>query len=170
MGSGRGKRPREARRSLRGDGPKGASGSRPERRALAAAGDRQSNPARLATLGRLTGRADYVRVQGGRSLQTRGFVLKARPRAGQREEAANEARFGFTVTKRLGKATARNRARRRLKEAVRLVAGRHARGGFDYVLIGRQGALRGAFADLVEDLRKALYRIHDEPQERRARA
>ena len=70
------------------------------------------------------------------------------------------ARFGFTVTKRLGKAVVRNRARRRLKEAVRLVAPELAQAGFDYVLIGRQGALDEAFGVILEELRTALRKIH----------
>lgn len=116
-------------------------------------------------IGRLLKRSDFLRVQSGRSFAVPSFVLKMRPCPSDQEQNADLARFGFTVTKRLGSAVIRNRARRRLKEAVRLVAPEQARGGFDYVLIGRQGALDEAFGDIVEDLRTALARIH-QPRER----
>lgn len=70
------------------------------------------------------------------------------------------ARFGYTATKALGNAVKRNRARRRLREAVRRVAGEGARAGFDYVLIAREGALTLDFAAIVEDLRTAFTKVH----------
>lgn len=111
-------------------------------------------------IGRLLKRGDFLRVQAGRSYAAPSFVLKSSRRAGVAEIGPDAARFGFTVTKRLGSAVVRNRARRRLKEAVRLVAPDHASAGFDYVLIGRPGALDRPFGDILEDLRTALQRIH----------
>ena len=71
-------------------------------------------------------------------------------------------RFGFTATKRLGNAVTRNRARRRLKETVRLVANAHARPGYDYVVIARQGAVEQSFENIQKELRQALEGIHRE--------
>ena len=62
------------------------------------------------------------------------------------------ARFGFTATKKLGNAVTRNRIRRRLKEAVRIVAPGRARDGCDYVLIAREAAASRPFAALELDL------------------
>jgi ribonuclease P protein component len=70
------------------------------------------------------------------------------------------ARFGFTATKKLGNAVVRNRIRRRLKEAVRLVAPDHARPDCDYVLIAREAAATRAFAALEKDLVAALTAVH----------
>ena len=70
------------------------------------------------------------------------------------------ARFGFTATKKLGNAVVRNRIRRRLKEAVRLVAPDHARPGCDYVLIAREAAATRPFAALEKDLVAALAAVH----------
>lgn len=115
---------------------------------------------------RLTKRADYLRVQAGRSWGTGCCVLKAA--AQERGEGdTGPPRFGFTVTKRLGSAVKRNRARRRLKEAVKRVAPGHAKAGFDYVLIGRRGALEQDFGDILEDLRTAFRCVHDKDRRRR---
>jgi ribonuclease P protein component len=121
----------------------------------------------------LKSRAEFNRVRGGGKWTARSFVLLAMPRA-PRDEAA--ARFGFTVSskaltvrsadapvKRPG-AVMRNRARRRLKEAVRLVAPCHAKPSFDYVLIGRLEALHQRFADLLEDLQLAFGKVHRPPR------
>jgi ribonuclease P protein component len=70
------------------------------------------------------------------------------------------ARFGFTVTKKLGNAVTRNRMRRRLKEVVRLVAPTRARAGCDYVLIAREAAATRPFAALEQDLAAALAALH----------
>jgi ribonuclease P protein component len=74
-----------------------------------------------------------------------------------------EARFGFTVTRQVGKAVERNRIRRRLKAAVREVGADHARGEFDYVLIARRPALTSEFGALRSDLVKAFERVHRAP-------
>ena len=68
------------------------------------------------------------------------------------------ARLGFTVTKKIGNAVIRNRTRRRLKEAARLVLAEHPVSGVDLVLIGREATRGRGFADLQNDLRRALTR------------
>ncbi len=73
----------------------------------------------------------------------------------------NVARFGFTATKALGGAVIRNRARRRLKEAVRLTGGSHAAQGYDYVLIARAGTVQRPFTELIKDLERALAKVHE---------
>jgi ribonuclease P protein component len=112
-------------------------------------------------------RAEFQRVQKGRKWVAQGFILQglARP-----SEQANTPRFGFAVSsksvakessggKRRGKAVDRNRARRRLKEAVRLTFVAHAETGFDYVIIGRASALTRNFADLLADMRLAFHKV-----------
>jgi Ribonuclease P len=57
----------------------------------------------------------------------------------------------------------RNRVRRRLREVVRLSAAAEVaplRSGHDYVLIGRRAALSVPFAEMMQDLDKALIRVH----------
>jgi ribonuclease P protein component len=80
-----------------------------------------------------------------------GLVLQAL----QRDDDA-PARLGFTVTKKVGNAVVRNRTRRRMKEAARLLLKAESLTGHDLVLIGRDGTRKRPFTALREDLRRAL--------------
>lgn len=115
-------------------------------------------------LGRLKKRAEFLRVREGRTWRARSLVLQARLRTvgSMRDSEPNQemVRFGFTATKRLGSAVTRNRARRRLKESVRLAASAHVRPGYDYVVIARHGALTQTFDYIQEELCQALEGIH----------
>ena len=68
-------------------------------------------------------------------------------------------RVGFTVSRKVGNAVARNRARRRLRAAVDRVMPSRARPGHDFVVIGRAGTLTRPFDSLVRDLTTALRRL-----------
>lgn len=123
---------------------------------------------RLATLRK---RREFLRLRGGLRAATPAFVLEAKARA---EATAHEgslsssgppangpsARFGFTVTKRLGNAVKRNRIRRRLKAAVGEVALGRAKDYFDYVVIARPAAGEMVYADLVQLVDSAFHRVH----------
>jgi ribonuclease P protein component len=69
-------------------------------------------------------------------------------------------RLGITASRRVGNAVARNRVRRRLREAARLVLPANAATGRDYVVIGRAATVQRPFAMLVSDLRSALLRLN----------
>jgi len=86
-----------------------------------------------------------------------GFVLQAAPVPADRPPPA--VRVGFTVSKKVGNAVARNRVRRRLREIARMVIPEQARSDLDYVLVGRQGALVRDFAILRQELVEALKRL-----------
>ncbi len=83
-----------------------------------------------------------------------GLVLQALPR-----EDDGPLRLGFTVTKKIGNAVIRNRTRRRLKEAARLVLASRAASGADLVLIGREATGERDFSSLQDDLRRALAKV-----------
>ena len=69
--------------------------------------------------------------------------------------------MGVTCSRKLGNAVARNRAKRRLREAARAVLPGAARPGWDYALIGRPGATADRpWPLLLGDLRTALARLH----------
>jgi len=108
--------------------------------------------------GRLKRRAEYLRAaSAGKKAAIGGVVLQAL----SRDDA--ELRLGFTVTRKVGNAVVRNRTRRRLKEAVRLLLRDLARqerpvAGFDLVLIGRDSTRKRNFLALQADIRRALDR------------
>lgn len=112
---------------------------------------------------RLKKRADFLKTARGRKWNTEHFTLQVRQRV-----PADEAppRFGFTVTNKVGIATVRNRIRRRLREAVRLVGSLAGRPGHDYVLIGRRSAVKAPFERILADLHEALARAGKGPPRR----
>ncbi|MEL7114161.1 MAG: ribonuclease P protein component [Pseudomonadota bacterium] len=112
----------------------------------------------------LTKRSDFLRAARGRRVVTPGFVLQ-----GWNRKDGAPARVGFTCSKKVGNAVARNRAKRRLREIARLGLCDHGAAGWDYVLIGRAGhtSSRG-FAEMQDDLRRALADLHgSKPGQRR---
>jgi ribonuclease P protein component len=104
---------------------------------------------------RLRQRADFLATATGIKVSSSAFVLQARDR-----QDRGPARFGFTVSKRVGNAVERNRVRRRLREVVRLSAATRVRAGHDYVLIGRRAALNLPFVRMAQDFEGALRRVH----------
>jgi ribonuclease P protein component len=104
---------------------------------------------------RLRRRADFLDAAAGIKVPGPAFVLQARDR-----KDGKPARIGFTVSRKVGNAVQRNRVRRRLRETVRLTGSERMLPGYDYVLIGRQGALEAGFDRMQEDLRRALQRAH----------
>ena len=89
---------------------------------------------------------------------TPGIHLQARKR---REDEASGIRVGFTCSKKVGNAVARNRAKRRLREAARDILPQHAQDGWDYVLVGRKDTTAMLpFDQLKADLTRALAKIH----------
>ncbi len=110
-------------------------------------------------------RADFLAAARGRQVEKQGFILQSiqRPRepatAEPPEARALAARFGFTISRRVGNAVVRNRIRRRLREAVRIAAPDHAKEGKDYFLIARRAALDLPFARLTSDLADGIDRI-----------
>lgn len=98
-------------------------------------------------------RADFLRAARARKTVTPGFILQTRAR----DDDDPLIRIGFTCSKKVGNAVARNRAKRRLREIARLTIPVHGQPGTDYVLIGRAGATADLpFASLLDDLRAAL--------------
>ncbi len=109
---------------------------------------------------RILRRRDFLAAAKARSCPMPGLVLQARSRADQ-----DPPRVGFTATRKLGNAVIRNRVKRRLREAARLVMPGRAAVGHDYVLIGRPASATRNFADLQNDLETALKRVHKSPQD-----
>ena len=86
-----------------------------------------------------------------------GFVLQVAPAPPGLDLPV--VRVGFTVSRKVGNAVARNRVRRRLREIARMIIPEQAQTDLDYVLVGRQGALARDFAKLRQELVEALKRL-----------
>ena len=104
---------------------------------------------------RLRQRADFLAAATGVKVPAAAFVLQAK-----RRDDEGPARFGFTVSKKVGNAVERNRVRRRLREIVRLHAAGRIRAGHDYVLVGRRAALALPFERIKRDFDGAVRRAH----------
>lgn len=111
---------------------------------------------------RLKKRSEFLRVAGaGRKWVAPGLVLQARRHdLGEGESAGIfPVRVGLTVSRKVGNAVKRNRARRRLRAAVEQIISGHAKEGYDFVVIGRTATLSRRFAALLGDLETALKRV-----------
>jgi len=111
---------------------------------------------------RLRQRADFLAVADGPRMNSAAFVVQSRARGDD-----GPIRIGFTVTKKVGTATERNRVRRRLRELVKRLDTVSVRPHSDYVLVGRRAALTRDFATMLDDLRSALHRLDRQPQNAR---
>ena len=78
------------------------------------------------------------------------YVLKSKKK--------NKNQIGITVSKKLGKAVARNRMRRRLKEAYRINESRFAT-GFDIVIVARRACHSAPFEMVERDLLGCLKKL-----------
>lgn len=118
------------------------------------------------TIRTLRKRADFLRLRypekyGGKKYSTKSFLLQIAPTNSPHDptkppSSRPDIRFGLTVTKKLGNAVTRNRIKRRLRAAIRLILPLYGRAGYDYVLIGRHAATDIPFTLLLDDLKRAL--------------
>ena len=103
---------------------------------------------------RLKKRADFLACAKAPSCARGSIVVQARPR-----DQSPLVRAGFTATKRVGGSVVRNRAKRRMREAVRLLLPDLGQPGFDYVFIARGGMTTRAWPRLLDDMKSALLRL-----------
>ena len=103
-------------------------------------------------------RREFLFVAKGTFVRAEGLLLQAR----QRDDDETGLRVGFTCSKKVGNAVARNRAKRRLREVARQMLSLYGRLGWDYVLIGKaKKTEERPFDELCKDLKKSLCTIHE---------
>lgn len=113
----------------------------------------------VKSLGRLTGRPDFLRVQAqGRKWVSKSLILQTCP------NDSGQKRFGLTVSKKVSKsAVARNRIRRRLRAAACDILPARGKEGMDYILVGRADTALRSYKDICGDLTWCLKKLGLEP-------
>jgi ribonuclease P protein component len=102
----------------------------------------------------LTKRSQFLFVREGLRAGRPTLSIEARRRVPE-----GPVGVGFTASKRVGGAVARNRAKRRLKEAARRLLPGLAVAGVDYVLVARPAIVDAPWEGLLDDVRNALIRL-----------
>ena len=113
-------------------------------------------------IARLKRRSEFLRVaRAQRKFVTPGLILQIRSHSPQDKDDSGQspASVGFTVSRKVGGAVQRTRAKRRLRAIVEDIFSSYAMPGYDYVVIGRRGTLTRPFKALENDLRKALKQL-----------
>lgn len=106
---------------------------------------------------RLTQRKQFLYVANGAYMAKRSVVVQAR----QSLSAHLLIRSGFTATKKTGNAVRRNRAKRRLREASRLLLDQYGQTGWDYVFIARKETADANWRTLLDDMKLALLKLRN---------
>ena len=101
---------------------------------------------------RLTSKAQYnVVYDKGKAWASSFIVMKTVP------NYLIYSRYGFTLSKRLGKAVVRNRVRRRLREIIHST---HVKQGWDVVFIVRPAAVTADYYRLRQAVDELVRRAH----------
>lgn len=93
-------------------------------------------------------------IEGGKSTLNQAFIVNSL-----------SFKLGFTASKKVGKSVYRNKAKRRLREAVRVVISKNPklfRAGYHYNFIARYTTISRPFESLIKDVKYALHNIYKE--------
>lgn len=110
----------------------------------------------VAAISGMNKRSDFIAASRARYQTAPSLTIQMRDRA----DGDPTVRVGFTCSKKVGNAVARNRAKRRLREIARLDLPALAKPGHDYVLIGKRDATAQRPFDLLRaDFARALAKL-----------
>ena len=101
-------------------------------------------------------RKDFVTVYGrGKYYKTPIFTLYCFKNSGH-----DITRFGFTASKKTGKAVQRNKIKRRLKGMIREIGQNEFAKSTDYIIVAKTDALKCKFDIMKENLNLAKNKLH----------
>jgi ribonuclease P protein component len=118
-----------------------------------------SGVAKRLRIDRLKKRADFLAAARHLRRVAGAVTLEMAPTPDP-VRAPETLRLGFTASKKIGNAVARNRAKRRLRAAAYALLPLSGRAGHDYVLVARAGILVRDFAALRDDIAEAARAAH----------
>jgi ribonuclease P protein component len=100
--------------------------------------------------------SDFQRISRlGKKCSFPAFIMQVLRHEGE----AKPFRLGLTVSRKVGNAVVRNRAKRRLREMVRTSVALEKLAGFDIVLIGRASARERDFSLMKQDFLSGLEKL-----------
>jgi ribonuclease P protein component len=106
---------------------------------------------------RLTTRGDFLRAARGIRRVEGAVTLET---CATPDAVPGRVRVGFTASKKIGNAVARNRAKRRLRAAAQELLPLLGREGHDYVLVARASTGARPWAGLLSDITLAIKAAH----------
>ena len=112
-----------------------------------------------AIVDRLKKRADFLRAARG-IRRVEGAITLETCATPEGDAAPGRLRIGFTASKKIGNAVARNRAKRRLRAAAQQLLPLLGRERHDYVLVARGTTVARPFPALLSDITTALKSAH----------
>jgi ribonuclease P protein component len=105
-------------------------------------------------LGKITKRSDYVKASRGRYIKTSSLFLQKVKR-----DDKKIPRYGVTASKKIGIAVERNRAKRRIRHAIKEVLPKYGKNGYDYVVVATTKTNKVSWKTVLNDLEKAFKEI-----------
>ena len=105
-------------------------------------------------LGKITKRSDYVKASRGQYIKTSSLFLQKVKR-----DDKKIPRYGVTASKKIGIAVERNRAKRRIRHAIKEVLPKYGKNGYDYVVVATIKTNKVSWKTVLNDLEKAFREI-----------
>ena len=105
-------------------------------------------------LGKITKRSDYVKAARGRYIKTSSLFLQKVKR-----DDKKIPRYGVTASKKIGIAVERNKAKRRIRHAIKEVLPKYGKNGYDYVVVATTKTNKVSWKTVLNDLEKAFREI-----------
>jgi ribonuclease P protein component len=100
---------------------------------------------------KITKRSDYIRVSTGSNTRTPSLHLQ---KFNRKDEGI--PRYGITATKKIGIAVDRNKAKRRLRHAIKEILPKLGKNGYDYVVVATKNTIILPWEVIKSDLEKAF--------------